>query len=244
MYLFTDCKLERIYEKRWYAVMNFISQSRQHLLIMRATWNLASFAAGLVQTRSDGDQRFISSLMTETMQSNKWFGFKDAAYFVHKIPGRMRQICEGCPCHMDLLTTAKGRSRLKSIGRLCGGEHRRCTMATMFLPEVVVGMLDDLFEQLSDASASALVDFFATDMGEADFSESVAVFQRGKDSISAGLAIKTQIFKESPWVVGGASTSRRRHELIVCSVCIKDMVQLFGSRALFTAGSHDCILRR
>ena len=36
MCLFSDCKLDRIYEKRWYAVCTFIDSSRRHFLVMRA----------------------------------------------------------------------------------------------------------------------------------------------------------------------------------------------------------------
>ena len=152
-----------LYEARWHQVLGFLRQSKPLLPILARSWDEAKYLRGVehgeagrgaqaaAQDRADagrGLTAFDPKVLTKALHSSLFHAYAAMALLLEEVPEQLATEAERCPCH-GALTRRLSLYRAKGMfGKHYGSRATTCPMAGKNMPELVAGVLDDVFAQV------------------------------------------------------------------------------------------------
>ena len=218
-----------LYEERWGAVSEFCREVMAPLAVLRRCWSQSQYegrgeAADLERrwVKDAGSRAFVPSELTNVLGSARFRHYNYMVVKLNVIPTRLMGWFDGCPCHHNVVRSAKTlymRHRLlQEYGLDCNG----CPCSSCRAWEVIDGRVDDVVKELGaqcESDIMAAVDVKGADgltepLMPADLSDIIRDYHSGLAFIQFNLDLRLSWRKQLPWMIMGMShpiTARAAH---------------------------------
>ena len=223
-----ECRCNGLYEKRWGEVLQFCVRLDERLPTLVATWNEDMFAAGRDEDEEqepadeeDGDNEgeghaaaaaFQPKEISRVLRSATFRAYLKMVMLLDYAVAELSAYAERCPCHEHVQSNFKWdyipvHIRRAEFGTSDGPQssHMCCPMRGRRAAEFASGAV---FDFLNRAWADALGELAASCrafLSNAEWSDLVIEFSRGKAHCTYVLQLKLQCWGQLPWKLCGLS---------------------------------------
>ena len=208
-----DHEFDRLYDKRWFAVLQFLKSLKPVLAFLSASWNAGLYLAG--HSGADGaddvaDDSFQASHITKALQDKMLVAFVSMVFTLDWFVARIASWAEGCDCHeQDLVEEPTKYKRNKRMRRHLKLQQRArpCMNKGKRSASMASGQLDVFLAALQQKALGQLMSEIRWGLTEAEWQQILADWTRAVGHVLTELSQKCAFWRKLPWFLCAMAVS-------------------------------------
>lgn len=198
-----------LYEARWHEVAKFVMKLRPLLNALRSAWDARKYEGGQGDGADPGEARvpggagpFNPEALPACLNCPKFAAYVVLVCKMEGLPEQLASWAEGCACHESV---CKGLSqyRRQLLLKAHFGPPGICPMAGKRAPELAVGRVKDIFDEMADQALTEIFCDTPLPLQPDVQAEVLNDFNHGRDHIKLLLATKLDFWQRVPWLFCG-----------------------------------------
>lgn len=191
-----------LYEKRWFAVYNFVARSHELTKVLVHKWDVRRYVEGFSKDKADAekDRKFNPHAVAHTLADPMFHAYN---IFLLTVGNILRRLCawmEACPCHASFVRALGSWRKRKVSWRSIFPNmvQPKCMVAGCRAPEVAAGALEERLRDIASMSCEDMMAAFPVDLEE-DRKALTQDFGVARSYLELGLRLKFDCWSCLPW---------------------------------------------